>query len=336
MTYTIKDVAKRANVSIATVSRILNNQPGYSEKTKAKVLEIINELGYQPNAVARGLINRRTHTIGILFPSLSSLFSGKLLSGVEKIAHEKESSVIACHTQSKGSKTMKYLHMLNEKRIDGLIFTSELLKEEYYEYIKKIGIPAVLLATESFAFPLPYVKVNDHHASYAAVQYLIKKGHTKIGMISGIPSDPIAGKPRIQGYEQALEDYQLEVNKDYIARGDGFKFEEGKAAFKQLITKSPDLTAIFCASDELAIGAISQAYEMGLNVPDDVSIIGYDNLQIAEMSVPPLTTVAQPLEKMGEVATNLLFKMLEESTEVESKIMSHQIIERGSVKTLNK
>jgi len=334
MTYTIKDVAKRANVSIATVSRILNNQPGYSEKTKAKVLEVIQELGYQPNAVARGLINRRTHTIGILFPSLSSLFTGKLLSGVEKIAHEKESSVIACHTQSQGLKTMKYLQMLNEKRIDGLIFTSELLKEEYYEYIKKIDIPAVLLATESFAFPLPYVKVNDHHAAYSAVQYLIKKGHTKIGMISGLPTDPIAGKPRIQGYLQALEDYQLEVNKDYIARGDGFKFGEGKAAFKQIMTQFPDITAIFCASDELAVGAISQAYEMGIRIPDDVSIIGYDNLQIAEMSVPPLTTVAQPLEKMGETATHLLFKMLEGSNDVENKIISHQIIERESVKAL--
>jgi LacI family transcriptional regulator len=336
MTYTIKDVAKRANVSIATVSRILNNQPGYSEKTKVKVMQVIEDLGYQPNAVARGLINKRTHTIGILFPSLSSLFTGKLLSGVERIAHANESSVIACHTQEQGSRTMKYLQMLNEKRIDGLIFTSELLKEEYYEYIKKMNIPVVLLATESYAFPLPYVKVNDHHAAYSAVQYLIKKGHRKIGMVSGSPLDPIAGKPRIQGYKQALEDYNLQVNEEFILCGNGFGYEEGKRNFLQLMRKAPDITALFCASDELAIGSISSAYELGIKIPEDLSIIGYDNLQIAEMSVPPLTTVAQPLEEMGEVATTLLFDMLDMPEQVGSKIMTHQIIERGTVRRISR
>lgn len=332
MPYTIKDVAKKANVSIATVSRILNNQPGYSEKTKVKVLQAIQELGYQPNAVARGLINKRTHTIGILFPSLSSLFSGKLLSGVERMAHAKESSVIACHTQSQGSKTMKYLQMLNEKRIDGLIFTSEVLKEEYYEYIKKMNIPIVLLATESKDFPIPYVKVDDYQASYSAVQYLIKKGHTKIGMISGSQFDLIAGKPRIQGFKQALTDYNLQLNEDSIYYGEDFGFEEGKKNFLRFMNQSPDITALFCASDELAIGAISAAHDIGIKVPQDLSIIGYDNLQISEMCVPPLTTVAQPLEEMGESAAKLLFYIMETGKRVENKIMSHRIMERGTVK----
>ncbi|MBD8067661.1 LacI family DNA-binding transcriptional regulator [Bacillus sp. PS06] len=335
MTYTIKDVAKRANVSIATVSRILNNQTGYSEKTKVKVLQAIEDLGYQPNAVARGLIKKRTQTIGIMFPSLSSLFTGKLLTGVEKIAHSKESSVIACHTVMQGkSRTLNYLQMLNEKRIDGLIFTSELLKEEYYEYIEKMNIPVVLLATESYAFPLPYVKVNDFHASYSAVQYLIKKGHKKIGMISGDPLDPIAGKTRIQGYKQALEDYNLPFVENAIFCGTGFLYEEGKANFHSLMKQDPDITALFCASDEIAIGSISAAYELGISVPEELSIIGFDNIQIAEMSVPPLTTVAQPLEEMGETATKLLFDMLENPEQVESKIMPHRIIERGTVRSI--
>lgn len=331
--YTIKDVAKRANVSIATVSRVLNNQLGYSEKTKTKVLQVIEELGYEPNAIARGLINKRTHTIGILFPDLSSLFSGKLLSGVERIANEKDSSVIACHTQALGSKTMRYLQLLNEKRVDGLIFTSESLKEEYYEYMRKMNIPMVLLATESKEFPLPYVKVSDYHAAYSAVQYLIKKGHTKIGMISGHPLDSIAGTPRIQGFKQALKDHGLQVNEDHIC-GTGFKYHEGKEFFRLLMKHSPDITALFCASDELAIGAMSAASELGIKIPEDLSIIGFDNLPIAEMCVPPLTTVAQPLEKMGETAAKLIFNMLEERDEVESKIMPHQIIERGTVKSI--
>ena len=335
MTYTIKDVAKKANVSIATVSRILNNQPGYSEKTKVKVLQVIEELGYQPNAVARGLINKRTHTIGVLFPSLSGFFSSELLSGIEQIAHTNESSVIACHTASNGFKTMKYLQMLNEKRIDGLIFTSEILKEDYYEYIKKMDIPVVLLATESYAYSLPYVKVNDYHATYSAVQYLIKQGHTKIGMIRGNRQDPIAGKPRIEGFKQANEDYDLQTNSENILYGKGFRFQDGKESFRRLIQQSPDITALFCSSDEIAIGCISAASEMGIKIPDQLSIIGYDNIQIAEMSVPPLTTVAQPLQEMGETATKLLFKILESQEVVDSKIiMPHQIIERGSVKSI--
>jgi len=335
MTYTIKDVAKKANVSIATVSRILNNQPGYSEKTKVKVLQVIEELGYQPNAVARGLINKRTHTIGVLFPSLSGFFSSELLSGIEQIAHTNESSVIACHTASNGFKTMKYLQMLNEKRIDGLIFTSEILKEDYYEYIKKMDIPVVLLATESYAYSLPYVKVNDYHATYSAVQYLIKQGHTKIGMISGNRHDPIAGKPRIEGFKQAIENYQLQANAENILYGKGFRFQDGKESFRRLIQQSPDITALFCSSDEIAIGCISAASEMGIKIPDQLSIIGYDNIQIAEMSVPPLTTVAQPLQEMGETATKLLFKILESQEVVDSKIiMPHQIIERGTVKSI--
>ncbi|WP_100330455.1 LacI family DNA-binding transcriptional regulator [Bacillus xiapuensis] len=329
--YTIKDVAKRANVSIATVSRVLNNQPGYSEKTKAKVLQAIEELGYRPNAVARGLVNKRTHTIGILFPVLSSLFYSKLLSGVERFANEKDFSVIACHTQESGSKTMRYLQLLNEKRVDGVIFTSELLKEEYYEYMKKMNIPIVLLATESKEFPLPYVKISDYDAAYSAVQYLIKKGHTKIGMISGHPWDLIAGTPRIEGFKQALKDHNLRVNEDHIY-GTGFRYHEGKESFRHLMKRSLDITALFCASDELAIGAMSEAAEMGIRIPKDLSIIGFDNLPLAEMCIPPLTTVAQPLEEMGETAAKLIFNMLEGQGEVQSKIMPHRIIERGTVK----
>ncbi len=334
MVYTIKDVAKLAHVSTATVSRILNNQPGYSEKTKAKVLQVIEELGYEPNAIARGLVKKRTHTIGVLFPSVSSLFSGKLLSGIESVAHAKESSVIVCHTQESGSKTMKYLHLLNEKRIDGLIFTSEVLKDEYYDYIQKMGVPLVLLATESPEFQVPYVKVSDYQASYSAARYLIEKGHTKIGMISG-GDDMIAGTPRIEGFKQALKDHALlPINEENIFRGKDFGYKEGKKNFPFLLKQFSNMTALFCASDHLAMGAMSAAVEIGIKIPEDLSIIGYDNLPIAEMANPPLTTVEQPLEEMGKKAAAGLFRMLESGDEMRAEIMPHQIIERKTVQHL--
>ncbi|PLR82920.1 LacI family transcriptional regulator [Bacillus canaveralius] len=331
MEYTIKDVAKKANVSIATVSRIVNNQTGFSEKTKRKVLDVIEELGYQPNAVARGLINKRTHTIGVLFPKFSGMLVTEFLSGIEKAANEQGSSVIVCHTESNGEKTMKYLQLLNEKRIDGIIFTSEVLKDEYYQYIKKMKVPMVLLSTESYVYPVPYVKVNDRHAAYTATQYLIQKGHKKIAMISGNKDDIIAGKPRIDGYINAMTDNGLPVNDKYIINSKSFAFQDGVEGLEALMRQAPGVTAVFAASDEIAIGALSKAYQLGIKVPDDLSIIGYDNLSIAEMSAPPLTSVAQPLAEMGEMATKMLFEMMETGQSVESRIMPHQIIERNSV-----
>ena len=183
MAYTIKDVARKADVSIATVSRILNGQRGYSAKTKEKVLQVIEELGYHPNAIARGLINKRTHSIGVLFPSLSGSLVTDLLKGIEKAASAQGSSVIVCHTESDQEKTMKYLQLLSEKRVDGIIFTSEILQEEYYQFIKKIKVPIVLLATKSDFYPVPYVKVDDCDAAYTATEFLIQKGHKSIGKI---------------------------------------------------------------------------------------------------------------------------------------------------------
>ncbi|MBG9542407.1 LacI family transcriptional regulator [Cytobacillus firmus] len=332
MSYTIKDVAKKANVSIATVSRILNGQGGYSEKTKSKVLKVIEELGYQPNAVARGLINKRTHTIGVLFPKLSSSLVTDLLDGIEKAANDNGSSVIVCHTESNGEKTMKYLQLLIEKRVDGIIFASEILKDEYYQFVAKTSMPMILLSTESYAYPVPFVKVNDFHAAYAAAKHLIDKGHTRIGMISGNKDDIIAGIPRIEGFKKALTDHNIPLGSENIVFSRGFTFPDGVDGLKNLIKLFPDVTAIFAASDEMAIGALSAAYQMGIRVPDEVSVIGYDNLNLAEMSIPPLTTVGQPLAKMGETAAEMLFSILETGETPESRIMPHKIIERMSVK----
>jgi LacI family transcriptional regulator len=332
MSYTIKDVARKANVSIATVSRILNGQTGYSEKTKIKVLNVIEELGYSPNAVARGLINKRTHTIGVLFPKLSSSLVTDLLDGIEKAASENGSSVIVCHTESNGEKTMNYLQLLVEKRVDGIIFASEILKDDYYQYVAKSKVPIVLLSTESYAFPIPYVKVNDYHAAYSAAKYLLDKGHTEIGMISGNKEDIVAGKPRIDGFRKALVDHGISCDERNIVNSSGFAFNDGLVGLKKMIEQFPEVTAIFAASDEIAMGVLSSAYQLGIKVPDELSVIGFDNLNLAEMTIPPLTTIGQPLVKMGEVSAQMLFKILETGEIPESRIMPHKVIERLSVK----
>ncbi|WP_332630405.1 LacI family DNA-binding transcriptional regulator [Halalkalibacter flavus] len=332
MTPTIKDVAKKANVSIATVSRILNNQQGYSLKTKERVIEAIKDLGYQPNAIARGLINKRTQTLGILFPDVSSMFSSDILKGIEEIAHTKGHSVVVCHTDSSKKRMTKYLQVLNEKRVDGIIFTSEVITEDYYKIIEEMDVPVVLLATQSYRFPLPYVKVDDKHAAYSAVSYLIEKGHRNIGMISGPIEDEIAGRPRVEGYKQALEEHGITFDEKKLVITSGFYYETGTGMLSRLLKQDESITAVFAASDELAVSAMSNAFEMGIHVPNELSIIGYDNLKISQMAIPPLTTLAQPLYEMGKLGAELLLDMLETGKAVESRIVPHHIVERKTVK----
>jgi LacI family transcriptional regulator len=334
MSSTIKDVAKKVNVSIATVSRVLNGQGGYSKATEEKVLNAIKELGYQPNAFARGLISNKSNTIAILFPEVSSQFSSKILRGVEETMHGFGSSVIVCNTASHGQRTMKYLQLLAEKRVDGILFVSEIITEEYFDKLESMHIPVVLVATESYQYPLPFVKVDDKHAAFTATDYLIKMGHHKIGMISGNKEDIIAGQPRIDGYKQALANKGLTFNEKNIVHSKGFSFTDGLDSLPKLLEQAPDISAVFAASDAIAMGAISSAYKMGIKIPKDLSIIGYDNLPISEMSIPPLTTVAQPLEKMGSVAAEMLFSMMDTRHKVESRIMPHTIIERESVRII--
>ena len=298
---TIEDVAKRANTSIATVSRVLNKKTGYSEKTKLKVLEAIEELGYESNAIARSLKNKKTNTIGVLVPNVSSMLSNEILNGIEEYAHTNGYSVLTSYTYSDAERVMKSLKTFNEQRVDGLIFVSDFFLPEYYEYIRDREMPVVLTATESPDYPLSFIKVDDFKAAYDAVSYLISKGHENIGMISANPEvhPSAAGKSRLEGYKKALQDAHLDIDDKRIVFCDGFTFSIGRSKFKELIKNAPTTTAIFASSDDLAVGALNMAYELGVQIPQEVSIIGYDNIPITEMVWPPLSTVSQPSKKIG-------------------------------------
>lgn len=333
MKSTIKDVARKANVSVATVSRVLNNLPGYSEDTRKTVLQAIDELGYQPNAIARGLINKRTDTIGVLFPSVSSSFSSEILCGIEDYAHDENYSVVVCNTAEDGKRTMKYLQVLREKQVDGIIFSSAVMEEEYYDALRMMDVPVVMVATHSEHESLPYVKVDDWKAAYDATDYLIKQGHREIAMMGGNEGDRIAGKPRIEGFKQALIDHGIPVRQERIFDG-GFQFGQGCRAAEELLDTVPEVTAVFAAADEMAIALISVAAKRGISVPEQISVIGYDNLKLAEMSNPPLTTIAQPLYDMGKIATEKLVQMIHSKKTVSSHIVNHRVIERNTVKKM--
>lgn len=328
---TIKDVAKKSGVSVATVSRIINGLGGYSEETRLTVMKIVGELGYRRNAVAAHLKIKKTRTIGVLMPKIDTGFYTAILNGIEETAHKDDYSLIICNTGSSGIRNMDYLNVLYERQVDGIIACSVSPKEDFDKKILETHISTILVSTLSYRCALPYIRVDDYQASYAAVSYLIEKGHKKIAMLAGPLSDPIAGVQRISGYKQALIDNKIHIDENIIKYSD-FNFEAGKASMKELLKEKGKFTAIFAVCDTVAVAALSVAYENKIKIPEDISIIGYDNSKEAEMSIPPLTTLGQPLYEMGKKAFNMLLKKINTKNEVESIIMPYKIIERATVK----
>ncbi|SHH68001.1 LacI family DNA-binding transcriptional regulator [Clostridium grantii] len=334
MKITISDVALKAGVSVATVSRVVNNQVGYSEKTKEKVLKVIEELNYTPNAIARGLASNSSSTIGVLVPYIPTNIVSTIIKGLETSASDKGYSIIISNTGIDGERTGKCLGLMSEKRVDGIIIVSEPIHDEYYKILELMNIPAILVSTLSYKYEVPFVKVNDEKAAYDAVQYLISKNHRNIAMISGCEDDLIAGKPRLEGYINALTENNININKRLIKYGD-FSYKSGKTCMEELISQERNnFTAVFAASDDMAIGALKAAYYNNIKVPEDVSIMGYDNTQISEMVTPALTVISQPFEEMGKVAASNLIKIIEKSNVVKNTILKHEIIERESVEKL--
>lgn len=331
---TIKDIAKKIGVSVATVSRVINNRSGYSPETEKKVLKVIDKLGYCPNALARGLVGKKIKTIGVLMPSVSSMVASKILNGIEDAAHNKNYSVIICNTDNSGKRTINYLRVLREKQIDGIIVVSEILTDEYINVIKKMEVQIVLVSTITKGNNFTFIKVDDAKAAYQTTEYLINKGHKNIAMISGTKDDVVAGIPRVKGYLKALEDYGLPKKKENIVYGD-FSFDSGKICMEKLLKQSPKISAVFAASDEMAIGALSAAYRHRINVPEQLSVIGYDNTKLAQMTVPPLTVLSQPFYQMGYEGLSMLISKIK-GENVESKILPHIIIERQTVKDINR
>ena len=333
MKATIKDVATRANVSVATVSRVVNNLDGYSDETKEKVLEAIKELGYQRNAIARGLVTKTTKTIGVLIPIVSAYLYAEILNGIEEKANENGYGIFLCNTGVNGVRAVNYIKMLGERQVDAVIVVSLTINDEYYNLLNSLKIPYILVSTLSYKYKIPYIKVDDQQAAYTATQFLIEKGHTKIALISGGKEDKISGITRVNGYRNALQDYDININENIIKYGD-FTYNSGIMCMEDLLQEKEDFTAVFATSDEMALGALSVMHRNKIEVPEKISIIGYDNTLIAQMSNPPLTTVAQPLYEMGVKAFAKILSVLETGNSGDNIILSHKIVERETVKLL--
>lgn len=335
MAPTIKDVARLSGVSISTVSRVMNTPEIVSEPKRKRVEQAIKELGYSPNALAQGLIFKKTHTVGVLIPDISNNYASELVKGLEDAGHKLGINLILCNTNRDRERMIHYLNVLRQKQVDGIVFTSELYNTEYANIVKQMKIPIVLVATKSLDENIPAVKIDDNQAGFDGVKYLMEKGHKNMGMISGPKDDIIAGLPRYEGFKKAHSDLLNITNVEDKVEIADFRYDGGYEAMKRLYKKQPSITAVFCASDEMALGAISYLYEQGIKVPDDISVLGFDNTKIAKISIPKLTTVAQPMEDLGKVAMDKLSKIQEQKKLNEPvTYLRHHIVERESVKEI--
>lgn len=308
---TIKDVAKHANVSITTVSRVLNEtEHSVSPDTRERVLHAIKELGFYPNAMARGLHMNKTRTIGLIIQDISNPYYPSIVRGVEDGAQELGYTVILANAYRSRERTTKYLNVLREKRVDGIIFTGGgVVKDAVEERFFEQAHIATVVIGKSCNVQLPAIQVNNVQSSREACEHLIKQGHEQIVTITG-PNDSTTTIDRLEGYYQALKNHGIEPRNEWVIPGT-FEFESGyKAVEKFPEVGKGKVSAVFAQNDMMAIGAMKALRERGLKVPEDVAVIGFDNIPLSSFVTPELSTVTVPVYELGRTAMKILSDLL--------------------------
>jgi LacI family transcriptional regulator len=310
MTVTLKDIAIRAGVTSATVSMVINNKPNISETTRKKVLKIAKELNYYPNVIARGLATKKSNSIGVIVPNLASSFVVRVLQGIKSTNRDIEYTVQLFDTVGQRERESQLFQRLaRERRIDGVILISSMVTEEELNVFAEESVPSIIVARR--CEHLDSVYVNNEQGAYDATEYLINKGHSNIAcVISRKPGIPTA--ERQVGYLRALRDHQIPFCDELLLEVDDDGMEDGIEIFGRLRQAVPKVTAVFVpAGDMVAIGIIKEAKREGIKVPEELAIVGYDDIPAAEVIEPALTTVRQPKLEMGDYAINMIVDKIE-------------------------
>ncbi len=311
---TIRDVANLAGVSIKTVSRVLNNESFVKKSTWDKVLNAIDELGYVTSMSARRLATGQSYTIGLIFHNASWHYTQYVLKVVIETARKSGFSTLLhpCDVCS-DTDIKEVLDPVLQRVVDGLIFTppADNAREVIHE-LQQLEVPFVRLTPQDRTSPLPYVTATDMQGAFEMTNYLISLGHRRIGFIHG-PEDQRAGHDRFAGYKKAISEAGFGLDPDMITYGDDH-FKSGFSAAKHLLKLKSMPSAIFCNNDEMAAGSISAVFDTGLKVPNNISVAGFDDIPLASQVWPPLTTVQQPIDKIAEIATNMLMRLLKSET----------------------
>lgn len=305
---TLKDVAKKAGVSPALVSLALNRKPYVSKKAKKRIYRAARELGYRPNIVARSLRKKKTGTIGLVLSDIANPFFPEIARGIEQRAREVGFNVILCNTDAEPLQEEKSIQTLFSKQIEGLIITSARSVDNLKKYLKE-NRPIVLVNRDPSPGMFDFVGIDNVSAAQEATNHLIKLGHEKIAFVEGEPASP-ASFGRYEGYKMALEKAGLCLKEDYVRIG-YLKYEGGYRAMASFLKQTPPPTATFCANDMMALGAIDTCLEKEVRVPQDMAIVGFDDMWVASLKTVQLTTVRQPRYQMGTKAVDLMIERIE-------------------------
>ncbi len=339
MTKTLNDIAKAAGVSVSTVSRVVNNKTEkyrISNKTKKLVIETAKKLNYRPNELARGLRLKKTHTIGLIVPDIANPFFSQVTRIIQTKAYQLGYSLIVCNTDENVETEIAQIELLRSKGIDGFILMPVGSDSDHIKKLLNSNFPIVLLDRCFDELRTNSVVVDNYKAAYNATEYLLKNGHRKIAIIQGIPRT-YTSNARLNGYLDALKSFNVKIDEQYIV-GKDFRRENGYIETKLLLNLEKPPTAIFTTSDLITLGALQAIFEERNLIPNDISIVSFDDIDFGPYLISPLTAVSQPKEMMGEMAVKLLLEDIKLKGKSEKKriVLPAELIVRKSVRMLNK
>ncbi|ENF8746638.1 substrate-binding domain-containing protein [Vibrio fluvialis] len=332
---TMKDIARLAGVSTSTVSHVINKTRFVSDEIAERVNKAAQDLNYAPSALARSLKMNRTKTIGMLVTTSTNPFFGEVVKGVERSCYHQGYNLILCNTEGDHERMKSSINTLLQKRVDGVILMCSTLAGERIDMFERYpDIPVVVMDWGPMLFASDKIQDNSLQGGYMATKHLIECGHKEIGCITG-PLIRQQAQMRYEGYKRAILEAGLEINPKWIVEAD-FECEGGYEAMNKMIERGELPSAIFVSNDMMAMGAINAANEHGLSIPEDVSLIGYDDIHIAKFMSPALTTIHQPKYRLGKAAVETLLKKLDKETnEAQVVQLEPTLVVRKSVKTLN-
>lgn len=305
---TMKDIAKRTGLGLATISSYLNGG-NVREKNRIKIEKAIEELHFEVNEVARGLKTNRTKTVGIVIPELNNVFFAEIITGVEDILRAHGYATMICDCRSDAEREKEAIDFLFHRRVDGLILMPTGKENSGFRKFIRAGKPVVTIDRKMKEFSCDCILVDNEGAAEDAVNRLIRCGHKSIGIIAG-PENVYTAKERLKGYQKAVESNKIVSRKTLIARGN-YTIAGGASAMRTLINMNPDLTAVFISNYEMMVGAMIEINDLGIKVPDELSVIGFDNVDFAKASVPKLSIVTQPTQKIAQEAADTLIEKLD-------------------------
>ncbi|WP_052702999.1 LacI family DNA-binding transcriptional regulator [Paenibacillus beijingensis] len=335
MDITIYDVAVKANVSAATVSRVLNRSKPVSKAVRERVMKAVEELNFKPNSVARSLIMKESRLIGVLIPGIANVFISSFIDTLEEEFFKYNYTTLLCNTRRDDDIEMDYLRLLKDKYVDGVVLMTSNPKPHQIGFFEKVEIPAVFAGHTDSTKQFSSVNIDNYQAMYDATRYLLQNGHRKIAFFGG-PANYLQIMERLSGYKQALADYGVEYDESLFYAHD-YDIEHGYECGMKLFLRKDRPTAVCCVSDMVAIGAIRAAKDNGLRVPEDISIMGFDDISIAKTYSPEITTIRQPIREMSVQAAHMLLSQIQQKENYmrETRILPHEIIVRKSCMTVS-